>query len=550
MPSALLLAPIALPLAAAALIALFGRAGLDAGRAGAAIGVWASAAALAGLWVPVRSTQELVLGQLGFGSAFDLRMDAAVFAFGLMVTVPAAILLSLQRRPWPEAALSVLCIASAVAALEAGGVVLTAIAGGTAATLAIVLLQTEDSRAARPSWAVLLAAWLALAWLGVIFQERGGTAVYSAVPVSAVTPAVFLLIVIAALITSGLLPWRAWPARLWLRPSLHASGVTVAALFPLGFYLLVRGYDLGDGRYPHTAFNIGLGFMGVVVAFVAAARAQAAPTRREFLGQVVPGLGGFALMAMADGTPLGLVAGLLMLASAAALTACLALLPDRQGVASLVAIAAAAGLPPGFVFGARALGIESGLEAGAVAGLVALAGMATWAFWMVGSARAIGLPPGGPKQGHGSHAAVAMAIALLTILAGPALAAIQVGFANPVALEVMPATAGSLGARLSAVVTTSSELPVLYLFLPLLLIAVLAYVLIGTAEIRSQLRPALLTLPVPAWWMRAREMALAARVPEQYRSLVNLPQIEALALDGRPWLWLGALAALAFAVTR
>jgi hypothetical protein len=143
-----------------------------------------------------------------------------------------------------------------------------------------------------------------------------------------------------------------------------------------------------------------------------------------------------------------------------------------------------------------------------------------------------------------------MAIALLTILAGPALAAIQVGFANPVALEVMPATAGSLGARLLAVVTTSSELPVLYLFLPLLLIAVLAYVLIGTAEIRSQLRPALLTLPMPGWWMRARETLLAARVPEQYRSLVNLPQIEALALDGRPWLWLGALLALAFAVTR
>ena len=93
------------------------------------------------------------------------------------------------------------------------------------------------------------------------------------------------------------------------------------------------------------------------MALAAGARAQAAATRREFLGEVIPGFGGFALSAIAIGTPLSLVAGLVMLSTASALIACLALLPDRTGLASLVAVAAAIGLPPGIAFGSRAIGI-------------------------------------------------------------------------------------------------------------------------------------------------------------------------------------------------
>ena len=550
MPSAVVLAPFVLPLVAAGVIAAFGLAGIDIGRAGSALGAWAAAAALLAVWIPVRSTQELVLGPLGYGSSFDIRLDAVAFAFGLMVALPAAVLLTLQKRTWQEAALSSLCVAAAIAALESGGLVLTSIAGGTAATLAVVLLQIENPRAKRPSWAVLLAGWFALAWLGVIFQVRGGTAVYSAVPVSSVTSAVFALLALSALLASGLFPWRAWPAQLWSRPSLAAAGVTLAALYPLGFYLLVRGYELGDGRYPHPAFNIGLGFIGIVAAFGSAARAQAAATRRRFLGEVVPGFGGFALMSFAIGTPLGLVAGLLMLATAAALVACLGLLPDRAGVAPVVAIAAAAGLPPGIAFGSRVLGIEATFEGGDFLGLVGVAGMATWAFWMVASARAIGLPAGTARHEEERSPVVAMSIAVLTIAAGPALAAIQSGFANPVAAEVMQSTAASLGTRLSAVVTTSSVLPVLSLFLPLLVVAVLAYAWIGSGEIHTQARPALLTLPASKLVARSREAILSARVPEQYRSLVNLRELETAANAGRPLLWLASLVALAFAVTR
>src|SRR2546422_57202 len=127
-------------------------------------------------------------------------------------------------------------VAAAMAAVEAGGVVLTAIAGGTAATIAMVLLDTEDPRARRPSWGLLLAGWLALTWVGVILQVGGGTAVYSAVPVATVTGPIFALIAASAVLASCLFPWRTWPAELWARPSLRASGVTIATLYPLGFY--------------------------------------------------------------------------------------------------------------------------------------------------------------------------------------------------------------------------------------------------------------------------------------------------------------------------
>src|SRR5205823_10698426 len=151
MPSAAVLGPVVIPLVVAAGIAAFGLARIDLGRMAAAAGAWGSVVALFAVWVPIRSSLELTLGQLGFGSAFDMRIDGVTFAFGLMIAIPAAILLTLQPRAWPQTVVAMLGLAAALAAVEAGGIVLTAIAGGTAATLAVVLLDTEDPRASRPS---------------------------------------------------------------------------------------------------------------------------------------------------------------------------------------------------------------------------------------------------------------------------------------------------------------------------------------------------------------------------------------------------------------
>src|ERR1700704_1808060 len=256
MPSLVLLAPVALPLIAGGVTAALGLAGMKPGRALVGAGAWGAVLVLFVLWLPVRSTQELVLGPLGFGASFDLRLDGVAFAFGLVVLVPSAILLTLQPRSWQEGTVAAVGVAAAMLAVEAGGILLTALAGGTAATLAVIQLDIEDIRAPRPPWGALLAAWLALSWAGAILQVVGGTAVYAAVPVSALTVPVFALLAVAALMASGLFPWRGWPAQLWSRPSQRAAGMAVATLYPLGFYLLVRAYEMGDGQYPQPVLGI------------------------------------------------------------------------------------------------------------------------------------------------------------------------------------------------------------------------------------------------------------------------------------------------------
>jgi hypothetical protein len=550
MPSAAVLGPVVLPLVAAVVTGVFGLAGTNLGRLIPAAGAWGCVGALLAVWLPVRSSVELVLGQLGYGSAFDMRIDAASLAFGLMVATPNALMLTLQPRSWPQATISLLAMASAIAALEAGGVVLTAIAGGTAATLAVVLLETEDARAPRPSWALLLAGWLGLSWVGVLLQVRGGTAVFSAVPVSTVNNSIFALLALSALLVSCLFPWRTWPAQLWSRPSLRAAGVTIATIFPLGFYLLVRAYELGDGRYPNGLFSAGLATLGVVTAFAAAARAQAAATRREFLGEVIPFFGGMAMTAISIGTALGLVAGIVMLATASALVAALAFLPDRAGFASLVAIAAAVGLPPGLAFASRVVAIEATFEAGDFLGLIGIAGIAAWLVLMVGGARAIGLPGGRGHPESETFPSVSLAVAIAILAAGPAVAAIQLGYADPVAAEVMPGAASSLGGGLVSIVTVSSVLPAVTLLVPLLLLGVLLYALIGSSAIHTESRPVLFRLPAAAALARARSAARALAVPAQYRSILNMRELEDAAAGGKPVLWLTALVALAFAVTR
>jgi hypothetical protein len=47
-----------------------------------------------------------------------------------------------------------------------------------------------------------------------------------------------------------------------------------------------------------------------------------------------------------------------------------------------------------------------------------------------------------------------------------------------------------------------------------------------------------------------REGIRTAAIPTQYRSLVDLRALEAAATGGGPLLWLAAVVALAFAVTR
>src|SRR5439155_13972196 len=106
----------------------------------------------------------------------------------------------------------------------------------------------------------------------------------------------------------------------------------------------------------------------------------------------------------------------------------------------------------------------------------------------------------------------------------------------------------SLAGGLISVVTVSSVMPVVTLFVPLLLIGVAIYSLTDMAAIRTQARTALFKVPAATALERARAVIRAARVPEQYRSILDLKEVEAAAARTNPILWLAALVALCFAV--
>src|SRR5579859_2551268 len=551
MPPLTLLVPVALPLVGGLLAALLGRYEGGLSRAAASTCVWGAAVALVVIWLPVRSTQELSLGQLGFGSPLELRLDTVALVFSLVVVVPAATLLTLQPRTWQESTVAALGVAAAVLAVEAGGVLLTAIAGCTAATLAVIQLDVEDLRAPRPSWAMLLGAWLALAWAGVVLQVHGGTAVYSAVPVSAMTVPVFALIAIAAVFGSGFLPWRGWASRLWARPSLRAAGMAVTTLQPLGLYLLVRAYELGDGRYPQSSLNLVLAAWGVLVAFGAAARAQAATTRREYMAEVLPGLAGFALMSLAVGSALGLVAALILVATSAVIAICLPLLPERGGPPSLLVAAAAAGVPPSLAFGGRLLGLGAAFEAGGAMGLIGLAGVATWLLAAAAAARSVGLPAGHGRPAAETLPRVAAVLGGVAIAAGPALGLAFIAAATA-ASDVMSTQGLGLGNGVVSVTTVSTLIPVVALLGPLLLVGAvaLAFARPVPATARSDARPPLFKLYGTGAAARVMEGVRKAAVPGEYRSLFNPRALETAAAGGTPMLWLASLVALAFAVTR
>jgi hypothetical protein len=78
----------------------------------------------------------------------------------------------------------------------------------------------------------------------------------------------------------------------------------------------------------------------------------------------------------------------------------------------------------------------------------------------------------------------------------------------------------------------------------------LAYGLAGGFNIRGGARPPLFETPGAVAVARLRELVSAATVPDQYRSIFNPRAIEAAAAGGRPLMWLAAVAALAYAVTR
>jgi len=191
---------------------------------------------------------------------------------------------------------------------------------------------------------------------------------------------------------------------------------------------------------------------------------------------------------------------------------------------------------------------------------------------MVAAVRAMGLPAGHGHPANETFPRIAMALAALLLVAGPALQLVVSAFAIPAQSDVMPAATGRLGGSLISVVTVQADLPALTLFAPLLLLGAIAYGVTGgfgsrdrgvrreppahgtatqglTTLVKSA-PPPLFGMPGAATYARLRDAVRDASVPEQYRSIVNPRALERAAAGGKPLLWLAAIVALAFAVTR
>jgi hypothetical protein len=551
-PGADLLIPLALLLTGALASWFAGAGGLRTGRVAAAGGAWLALAALLLLWTPARAAQELRGPDLGAGAFLSLRLDAASFAFGLAVLVPVALLLTFQPRGWRHAGAAALASTTALVAVLADGLALAALALGSAATILLIQLRTDQPEATPGFWPVLITAVLCLGGAGAALEVASGTAAYAAVPVTAMGTSVFTLAAAGALLCSGVLPWRPWTAGVWLRKRLVAGSLAPALLVPAGFLVLLRTYEMGGGRWPSSVVSGALAVLGAAVALLAGARGQQAATRREHLAEAIPGLAGLALLSLALGTPVGVIAAIGVVLTAALLAALLPLLPEDRSAALALGVALAAGIPPSLAFAARLVAIQAAFEAGDLAAFLGVAAAVAWLLVTAGRARALRLPAQPDASvPTGSLAGAGLAGAAL-LIGGAAYGLLIAAVCEPAAAEAMRLPPAAISGAPLEVVTGSGAWPAVALGLPTLVLVVVALGFFGRVPAASPLRS-----PAPFFVLpggdAGRRLALWAgglRLPEQYRSLFNPTALEAAMGRGQPVLWVVLALVLAVAINR
>lgn len=555
-------------------------AGVDLGRHIVAAAAWLALAVLAGAWLASgRGLIEFAPGITTAVAPLRLRMDAVVFLFHIAVLVPAALLLTFQRRSTREAAIAALAVAAALVCLEGGSLLWTAIGLGLCISLVLIYLHREEQKGSGQFWVVQTLAWLLVVWTAVLLDAASGTSVYGAIPVTALRVPAFTVMTAAAVLCSGVLPWRTWVSEVWTRRRLEAGTLAIALLVPIGFYLLVRAYGMGAGQWPASQANLVVAAIGAAAAVGAAVRAQAAATRRGFLAEAVPLASGLALLALGLGTPLGLVAALTGILALSIVAGLAPLVPTGRGPLSLLAIAVPAGAPPTVAFGGWLLTVQAALEAGVVSAFLGLAGAAAWLLGLAAAARAVRLPDVAGAAPYGSRLGSLLA-STAAVGAGLALTLVIALLAIPAATEVMPpgpiqsagaggvSQAAILGAGSLGVSTASGGWSPALLAGPLALLALAAvataFVLrwrasaasapeapvpSGVVELEPPLAP-LFTPPMARFLDSSIGWLKTLRLPAQYHSLFRPALMERAFAHSRPWLWAAVTVVMTIAVTR
>ncbi len=572
-------APAPLLVLAAALSWGLGLAGREAGRVVAATAAWLALATLGAAWFSAgRSLIEATTTIAPGVSPLRLRADAVTVIFLVAVLAPTALLMTFQRRSSREAAVASLAAAAALICLQGGSLLWTAAGLALCTTLVLIQLDLEEPRLQVSFWIARSAAWLLLIWTAVLLEANGGTSVYGAIPVTALRPPIFAVMIAAAILCSGLWPWRGWVSKMWTRHRLEAGTLAVALVVPLGFYPLVRAYGMGAGQWPSTQAGVAMAGLGAAVALGAAVRAQAAATRQGYVAEALTLASGLTLVGLGLGTPLGLVAALTGLLGMSAVAGLAPLLSSHRGWVEVLAIATLAGAPPAIVFGGWLISFQAALEAGIVTAFIGLAGAAAWLLSLAAAARAILLPPaprGYPPAGSRPGSVIASSVA---VAAGVALTALLALLAIPAAAEVMPpgplrgvgaagvSQAGILGAGSLVVSTASGGWSAALLAGPLMLLSLgvagaalalrkrapsLAPVEVPPpARVRRAPPPPIFVPPLAGFTKRATSWLETLRLPEQYQSLFRPSQIEFAVTRTGPWLWVAATIVLTVAVTR
>lgn len=351
-------------------------------------------------------TLQATLWRLEPRLPITLSVDTSGTVIATMV-LTAALIVSFaarDRRPLASAALG-LAVLGAVGAAFAGNLLSLYIGLQLSALGGIGLSYARQPRAAssRMIWAVVADQSIGLAWLGAMLVLLHSTATLqlNAIPTSTVSPALAGLLLLPAVVRlagCGAIAGTTSPGRPGStgRSLDVADWLTVVAV-PTALLLLDRVQALSGGTWSEPWFGTSLDLLALLMAAVAVAGLLVSSNPHSALRALLLVLSALVIVGFgqntADGTLLGLNAGLVLEISAAFLPRALlgtargrrpivmALAQDRRGNQRVVG-AAVVLLPCLLGFAVALLGMDlalrGGLELGlapALAYLIALAGL-------------------------------------------------------------------------------------------------------------------------------------------------------------------------------
>ena len=378
-------------------------------------------------------------------------------AAGLLVSLPW--LLRPLRRHRPHQGWVLLAQAGMILVALAGG--LETLAAGWAMTATALCLLVLVSRLDAPGrlvgggsalWHIALQCSGALLLLAaaVTVEVAAGTGGFDAVPVGAIDSRAFLLAAAAPVLALLGLGATARAMRDPIGTALAVGSVSV----PMACYLLVRLYDLGDGRLPDARLGAAMAVIGGMACLWFAVSSLWAVDLGATLTRLVQATAALLLVAAGAGSGLG-VAAVAIGAISVCLGASLAYtildagkgrlpslgagaaapLATAVSVAALLSLAWTAGIGGGLATATRFATIQAGLGAGGVAALAtlpALVGTVVMLYAAYGAGR---------FGGGGAPSATDAARLVLIGVALPATSGAALAIVYPI---VVPLAAGAL----------------------------------------------------------------------------------------------------------